>query len=239
MAHEEERHSPCQGECQAETEWDSDPLIAPLDPRAPEATHSVRLSPYVETQAGSAQQLAAAMHDFMARALALEGPKAFDSPKSSAALHEAGHCVVDALHGAIPTRATIRRLMEFGRPQWIGRTDGIPKWRVDDTTPADEDLQQARSQLAGVVAEILFDRANYRPASSADEIVTSQAIVRSAAIKMHRDPAALWLETLVETATILKANEKIVRRIADRLLRRGVIKSRQLARLLHEVRKTR
>jgi hypothetical protein len=41
--------------------------------------------------------------------------------------------------------------------QWIGRTYGIPPWRVDDKTSVKADLQHARSQLAGVVSEMLFD----------------------------------------------------------------------------------
>jgi hypothetical protein len=123
---------------------------------------------------------------------------------------------------------------EFGRLQWIGRTIGTPKWHVDDGTPAEADLKQAQSQLAGVVAEALFD-ADYRLASSIDEIVISQSIVRTAAIKMRRDVEELWLNTLFEVASKLRAHQWIVREIANALMNRGSIKARHLRALLETV----
>ena len=189
---------------------------------------------YVRAEGEGAQRLAAALHAAQMRALAIGGPRAFECPKSSAALHEAGHCLIDALNGTLPASASIWPIWEFGRLQWIGRTNGTPKWHVDDETPAAADLKQAQSQLAGVVAEALFD-ADYRLASSIDEIIISQSIVRTAAIKMLRDAEELWLNTLTEVACKLKAHERTVRQIANALMNRGGIKARRLRALLQAV----
>ena len=163
--------------------------------------------------------------------LATSGPRAFECPKTSAAFHEAGHCVVGTLQGSIPSKATIWPVVELGRPQWIGRTYGLPNWRVDEKHIAEADLKHARSQLAGVVSEVLFDP-DYRHGSSLDEIVTAQGIVLSAARKLRRDPEQLWIETLTEVARQLKTNELALRQVADVLMRRGRVKSRQLQQLL-------
>jgi hypothetical protein len=167
-------------------------------------------------------------------ALTIGGGRAFDCPQTSAAYHESGHCVISNLQGHTPSQASIWSVIQFGRSRWVGRTDGIPKWKVDADTPPEEDLKWAQSQLAGLVSEGLFD-ANYRLGSSIDELVTAQAIVRSAAVKLQRDPWHLWLETFADVAAKLKANARIVREIADVLMCKGSIKTRRLTNLLRSV----
>jgi hypothetical protein len=174
------------------------------------------------------------MYEKLVMALTIDGARAFDCPKTSAAFHESGHCVISALQGHTPSKASIWSVIEFGRPQWIGRTDGIPKWTVNDSTPPENDLKQAQSQLAGVVSEALFDP-NYRLGSSIDEVVIAQAIVLSAAIKLRRDIGHLLLETLGDVVTKLKANARVVRDIADVLMCKGSIKAHRLTHLLQSV----
>jgi hypothetical protein len=180
-----------------------------------------------------ADRLVATLRDMAALAHNLVGPCAFDCPKSSAALHEAGHALMHTLDGKLPERASIWPIRELGRVQWVGRTDS-PRWRVDGWTPPEADLKRARSLIAGVVAEMLFDP-EYRLGSSLDEIVIAQSIVRTAAIKMRRDPKVVWLRTLAEVASRLKAHECLVHEIADELMRKGRIKTRRLTRLLQTV----
>lgn len=191
-------------------------------------------TPYVRSVGYGAQLLATAMHDKLATALTIDGRRAFECPKTSAAFHEAGHCVVGAIQGDNPSKASIWPIVELGRSQWIGRTYGFPRWRVDNSTHVEADLKQARSQSAGVVSEMLFD-SDYRLASSVDEIVTAQSIVQTAALKLRCDPEHLWLETLVWVATRLKANEPVVREVADQLMCRGSIKTQRLVCLLRSV----
>jgi hypothetical protein len=191
-------------------------------------------TPYVEDRGNGADHLLTAMRAAAALALVIDGPQAFECPQSTAAVHEAGHCVMDALNGDYPARASIWPIVELGRTQWIGRTEGVPPWRVDARTPAEDDLKQAQSQLAGVVAEALFD--SYRLGSSIDEIVISQSIVRTAAIKMLLDTEGLWLETLDEVVSKLKPHEGIVRNLANELMHKGSIKARRLRALLLPIR---
>ena len=186
---------------------------------------------YLAASARGAELLALAMSDKLDLAFAVGGPRAFDCPKTSAAFHEAGHCVIGALEGDRPSKASIWPIVELGRVQWIGRTYGFPKWRVDGTTQAEDDLRHAEFQLAGVVSEWLFDP-DYRLASPIDEIARAQGIVLTAATKLRHDVQQLWLETFVSVATILKSKEPIVRGIATELMHRGSVKANRLAALL-------
>jgi hypothetical protein len=172
--------------------------------------------------------------DIQLMALAIDGSRAFDCPKSSAAFHEAGHCLVSFLQGTTPSRASIWPIKELGRTQWIGRTYGLPKWSVNETTSPEADLQHAHSQLAGVASEALFD-SDYRAGSSTDEITIAQGIVLTAAAKLLRDEQQLWLETLAFVAGLLKANAAIVFRIAEILQRSGSISRRPLQRILRKM----
>jgi hypothetical protein len=191
-------------------------------------------TPYVTALGHGAQCLASAISDRLDLAFAMDGPRAFECPKISAAFHEAGHCVVGAVQGERPSKASIWPIAELGREKWIGRTYGIPPWQVDDKTSAEADLQRARSQLAGVVSEMLFDL-DFRLASSADEVATAQCIVLTAATKVRRDAGQLWLETLVSVATTLKAKEPVVCAIATELMRRGNVTKRRLAYFLESI----
>jgi hypothetical protein len=191
-----------------------------------EAGPSIRIG-QVRVRGPGADRFVGAIADKLLLALSIVGPRAFQYPKTSAAFHEAGHCVVGALQGSIPSKATIWPIVELGHQQWIGRTYGLPNWRVDKNTSADADLEHARSQLAGVVSEMLFDP-DYRSGSSLNEVVTAQGIVRTAAAKLVRDPEQLWLETLLVTGRQLEANELAVRQIANVLMRLGSIMARLL-----------
>jgi hypothetical protein len=171
------------------------------------------------------------------RALAIGGLWAFECPKSSAAFHEAAHCVIGALDGAVPSRASIWPVLELGRLQWIGKTYGLPQLRVDGATDAKVDLRRARSVLAGVVAEVVFDP-EYRPASSLDELVTGIAVIRVAAVKMRRDPMQLFIKTVADIELALKEHIEIVREIATQLLGKGSIKTRRLEFLLQPLKGT-
>jgi hypothetical protein len=170
------------------------------------------------------------------RALAMEGPRAFACPRSSAALHEGGHCLINALDVSIPTRAKIWWVVAAGRLQWTGMTYGIPPLRVDDETNPEIDLRHARLQIAGVSAEELFDP-DFRAGSSLSEIATAMCIVGTAALKMQRDGETLWLETCGEVRRRLKAHEAVVREIADELMSKGSINRGRLRELLGTARR--
>lgn len=172
-----------------------------------------------------------------AQLFAVGGMRAFECPKSSAVVHEAGHCVNYAIDGVIPTRAIIWPERRDGRVFWLGHTDGSPPWEVSPETDPQADLREARSLLAGRVAEQLFDP-DWRLGSSLDELATALAIVKGAAQKMQSDPPKLFLHTWSAVAARLKAHDQIVRTIADRLCRKRSIEARHLEFLLAPIKGT-
>ena len=151
-------------------------------------------------------------------AYAVQGPAAFKNTQAAAALHEAGHCVVNQREGVAPTKARIW----LAEGEWVGRTYYATRLSSGQTAPADENLRNARATYAGVLAERLFDT-DYRLGSSIDEIIVTYALVYSAAAKMRRDPEAVFLEQLKNTAETLHKNEKTVRAIAEVLMQKGTL----------------
>jgi hypothetical protein len=153
-----------------------------------------------------------------AHAFDLDGPRAFECYKSCAAFHEAGHCILYALDGVIPLRATIWSIVVAGRPHWIGRTYSDVGYRINTETSPEADQKLARHQLAGVLAESLFDREHYRAGSSLDEIATAQLAIQNAAIKSGRKPKAMWLEMVAQLGATIggkPTNRGRNRRCAD------------------------
>jgi hypothetical protein len=190
----------------------------------------------VRTPRNVVSRLVGMMEIAQARAFALQGSRAFECPKSSAAIHEAGHAVFYAQSGVFPSKITILPIIVSSEQRWIGKTFGVPKSRVDATTSAQDDLKTGQNLASGVIAECLFDF-EYRAGSSLDEIVLAIAVVGSAAIKLQSDAEILWLKTLNEVATILKANEVAVHKIADELMRKRMICSHRIACLLRDVKR--
>ena len=166
------------------------------------------------------------------RAFELFGPRAFECPKSAAAAHEAGHCVFDALEGAIPLNATIWPIKVAGQTRWIGRTTCNLPFRSNAETSPQADLKFAKDQLAGVIAEALFDPQHYRIGSSLNEIAAAQLAINNAAIKSSRDPQALWFAVVAELSATLRANRRIAREIADVLMHKHVIRGSRLKKAL-------
>jgi hypothetical protein len=176
----------------------------------------------------------AAMRHLAERARASQGLRPFECPKSSTGLHEAGHCVIGAVDGVVPSRAAIWSSRKLARLQWIGMTYGLPPLWVDDRTDPQTDLRHARTQMAGVIAEAAFDP-DFRPGSSLDETAIAAGIVHTAAFKIKCDPKALWVETRSAVEAELKAHEGVVREIADELMRKGSIEARRLQTLLKPI----
>jgi hypothetical protein len=190
-------------------------------------------SPYIRTSdAAPLNARYAALH---ADALAAEGPRAFEASRSSAAHHEAGHCVDYGLAGLRPTRARIWAKVVGKQTFWEGRTECRHRERSDRTTKPATDLKAGRSQMAGVMSEWLFDRKNYRAGSSLDEVTAAQAMVSNAAIKLGCPVGPLWHDMLDALAADLLANEAAVREIADVLMRCGSIAGSRLQRALARV----
>jgi hypothetical protein len=216
----------------------SNPQINTVVSEKPDATPqgSTIDSPYNERSNSATARITQLANILTAIAGVIGGRRAFDYTKRSAAFHEAGHAVFFALDGMLPTGARIWPIIEDGCTQWLGHVDGPASsaGRVDSETPPKHDLKYVQSLLAGVVSEILFD-ADYRWGSSIDEVATARAVTEVAAWKLQRNFRDLWSETKTEIARQLTANEKIVRKIADELMRKRTINSRRLSYLLRAI----
>jgi hypothetical protein len=166
--------------------------------------------------------------DMAAMAAEFQGERAFDNPKSSAAWHEAGHAVIAATQGICPAEVRIWPVNESGRTHWEGWIEVMRLLHVDPSTNVEDDRAQALFQIAGWVAEIVFDGANFRAGSSLDEVINAGRIARMIAVKTKREPVQVWTEILVGTAESLRAYKTVVSAIADELRRKRRINRRRL-----------
>jgi hypothetical protein len=164
----------------------------------------------------------------MSRILDQYGPRAFANPKSSAAIHEAGHAVVYAVMRKGIKRIRIR---EAAPGNWIGMTDCRSRKPARTETPK-QCIDLARSLYAGVMAEHLFDR-DYREGSSLDEVIASQLVGAHAAnlAGMH-DQEIYWQQNVHEiVAADLRRNKDAVHAVAERLYVHHKVESPELDRL--------
>jgi hypothetical protein len=187
-------------------------------------------SPYIRSD--GVASLHARYAALRAAAFVVQGPRAFECPKTAAAVHEAGHLIEYKLAGLRPRWAGIGPKRVGKETFWVGRTKYHGSLRSDATTVPATDLKFARSQMAGVMAELLFDRENYRAGSSLDEVTAAQAMACNAAIKLNCAVEPLWHDMLDTLAADLQANEAVVREIADVLMHCGSIAGSRLQRAL-------
>lgn len=187
--------------------------------------------------------------DWMTAAFKAQGKRAFESTKRCAAIHEAGHCVVntitaDADQGGQwwkPDSTRIWRAPVKGLCCWLGETrpaKNAPPFHVDVRTDPLGYLTLAVQTLGGVVAEWTFDADDYRIGSSIDEWVMAGGCARSLETVGVFPSAEQALNSLIGMAgQMLKANAHIVQSIAERLERQRRIEGAELADLLRDVRK--
>jgi hypothetical protein len=121
----------------------------------------------------------------------------------------------------------IRPVCESGRTHWEGWTEAAQPSVTPDTR-FEDDREVAVMQIAGWMAERIFDAANFRAGSSIDEVITAGRIARMIAVKTKREPTEVWAEILLNTEMRLRAHEPIVRAIADELRRKRRINARRL-----------
>jgi hypothetical protein len=168
------------------------------------------------------------LNNEISRVLDQHGARAFASPKSSAAVHEAGHAVVYAAMRKGVKRVRIR---EAAPGNWIGMTDCRSRKPARTETPR-QCLDLARSLYAGVMAEHLFDR-DFREGSSLDEVIASQLVGAHAAnLAGMFDQEPYWQQNVHEVvAADLIRNKDAVRVVAERLYTRNKVESPELDRL--------
>jgi hypothetical protein len=176
------------------------------------------------------------LEDLTARVFAEHGVAAFDCPKHAAAIHEAGHVVVYAAHGADVEDARI----EPTGQGWIGYTSAAgTAFLVKDGQGEIEEIyrNRARFLIAGVMAEKLFDP-DCRAGSSLDEVVMAQVMAGRAAFLAQVADDRHYFESEVKRAAcrILWDHRQTVEEIAHYLFNHGSIEGERLSRWSERIR---
>src|SRR5688572_352146 len=124
------------------------------------------------------------LSQLITNAVALQGPRALESTLTSTKFHEAGHAVVHAHFGREVLECKIWEIEEGAeRGQWTGETTVAENWKSDKTTSPEDDFRQACCLVGGVLAESLFNRDDFRLASSADEVMVVKTLAVNIATK--------------------------------------------------------
>lgn len=167
------------------------------------------------------------------------GPEAFEMPKSAAALHEAGHAVINAVLGVRTTSVLIDPISKGGKLYWGGYTDA-PELAFADTPSSrvsfDRLLNRARIVYAGLAAELLFAGDDKREGSSIDELMMSQILAEQAALLVGANAERLWRDEVANWCHIqLCRNRDAHAEMAAALLKRGRLKGKLLRELCAKV----
>jgi hypothetical protein len=171
--------------------------------------------------------------------LAAQGPAAFECSKRSAAVHEAGHCIITKALGQPVTRTKIERRNVGERVVWLGETLGPPAWECTPETDPRDDFREGISLIAGFIAEVVFDGDNLRFGSSLNEIAVTNAIAHNIAVKLKADPSDVMRQIMAAAGDTLLRNADAVRAIAERLERKRTIDGPRLAKMLAGVERLR
>jgi hypothetical protein len=158
------------------------------------------------------------MCELITAAYQKQGLRAFECTRRAAAIHEAGHAIVFRWAGREVSR--IRICCRNGN--WIG---------VTEASTAGGDLLQAYFRIAGVTAELLFDE-DFRHGSSLNEVVVFNAACSNAALNMKCSIAETQQCVIAQVTKILRRNERVLREIAARLMRRKTLHAKEVAALL-------
>jgi hypothetical protein len=167
------------------------------------------------------------------------GMSAFEMPKRAAAIHEAGHVVINSAVGVRTTSVLIDHLHRNSELFWIGYTNAPDLAFVD--TPAapagyDKLLMKSRTTCAGIAAEMLFAGPDRREGSSLDEVIMSQIFAEMAASLIGVEPEALWQNDVWSWCIAqLHHNRNAHAGIADALMERKRLKGKALRDLCGKV----
>jgi hypothetical protein len=169
-------------------------------------------------------------------ALAIQGPRAFEEPKSSAVVHEAGHAVLYAHHEIKVRYVKVwRQKSSIEQDHWVGKVKTTSIFHTGPDTSPEDDFKNACILFAGRTAEELFDADNLRLGSSLDEVVHVQLLAHNISQKTGVDPNEIIKGICAATVSILKENEDVVREIASLIDRKGITRGKELQSILAKV----
>jgi hypothetical protein len=167
------------------------------------------------------------------------GLRAFEMPKRAAAIHEAGHVVINSVLGVRTTNVLIDPITRGGKLFWIGFTDA-PELAFLDTPSARVSfarlLPRSRITYAGLAAELLFAGDDKREGSSIDELMMSQILAERAASLVGINAEGLWRDEVAAWChSQLYRNRDAHAEIAAALMKRGRLKGKVLRELCTKV----
>lgn len=177
------------------------------------------------------------------------GVRALESTRKCAALHEAGHCIVntitaDADQGGqfgSPDSTRIWRAPVKGATVWLGETlphRKAPPLHINAKVDPMSYLAFMVRTMGGIAAELAFDGADYRAGSSIDEWIVAGGCARTLAeLGAYPSAEAALMNVLRATTFMLTANETVVRAIATQLEEKRHVHGAELAGLLRPVQK--
>jgi hypothetical protein len=166
------------------------------------------------------------------------GLRAFEMPKRAAAIHEAGHVVINSVLGVRTTDVYIDHLHQMGRLDWIGFTEAPEMGRPD--VSFEEMLRRSRTVYAGLAAEDIFAGDDRREGSSIDELFMSQLIIENAALLIDTNGEKLWKNDVWAWCLCqLQHNRDVHAEITAELLNRKRIRGKRLRDVCSRVRAAR
>ena len=188
--------------------------------------------------------VASRMHEIAARAEELQGPRARGASRKTAAIHEAGHVVVNraTMGGIFPGPYRVKVYPEYGlEPEvgevWLGCTENPPG--TPDTLIRPGDVSgmhiHALRILAGVVAERLFNPTDYRLGSSIDEQIVGEIAATNIAREIGADHLKVLHVLHQLTADVLRINQLQLLKIAAWLEKHSKLGGNRLTAMLEGI----
>lgn len=201
--------------------------------QAPRTALGDRAVPLLGNSSFKASAATAAVHKGLVMDLALaayesEGLSAFESPRSHAALHEAGHAVIGTADGRTISSIRVNTKICNNAKAWYGftkyKTSGI---QVGAHTSPENDFLEMRQILAGITAEALFAD-DFRGGSSLDETALGQIIAGGIVAKTGVDADSIFQACVLTVAHDLWQNKPAFDAIVAALCRNTILRGAML-----------
>ena len=178
---------------------------------------------------GIGNQMREIMEKETARVFREHGPQSFGSTKPASAIHEAGHVVIGTMIGKRVKRVRLKQ--DSGL--WLGLTECHGRPLLNTPTKI---LKEARWIYAGIAAEMLFAKDDFREASSLDEVIMAQYLAAEVETMMNVDQQTYYeAEVHYVVGNWLLKHRAAVMKITEYLVRHHKLRHPALGRLIEDI----